>query len=394
MYQVAILGFGVVGSGCAEVLSLNKEAIEKKCGTPVAVKYILDIRSFPDSPFADLVTNDADLVFNDPEISCCIETIGGARIAYEYTKRALSRGISVVTSNKELVSTHGPELLALAAEHNCFYYYEASVGGGIPIIRPLCRCLSANRIDRIAGIVNGTTNYILTSMEQRGLSYTDALKEAQLNGYAEANPSADVDGIDAQRKLSILSTLALDGTYVAPSQIHTEGISNITLKDLQFAKAIGCSLKLIAFFERKGDKAAAYVAPHFIPSSSLLSHVDDVFNAIAVTGNCVGDTLFYGRGAGKLPTASAVIADVIELAAEKTDRSCQTWNVPESSPLLPYEEVPADFLVWGEGVKKEDFPQAKALGEGVVSCLLISGITAAELKKRLGDGCRYAHYLS
>ena len=208
MFNVAILGFGTVGSGCAEVLSLNKEAIAKKCGTPVALKYILDIRSFPDSPFADLVTNNADQVFHDPELSCCIETIGGARIAYEYTKRALSSGISVVTSNKELVSTHGPELMQLAKENHCSYLYEASVGGGIPIIRPLYRCLAANRIDRIAGIVNGTTNYILTQMTENNMEYDTALRLAQEKGFAEADPTSDVEGEDAAYKLCILMLIA------------------------------------------------------------------------------------------------------------------------------------------------------------------------------------------
>ena len=394
MFNVAILGFGTVGSGCAEVLSLNKEAIAKKCGTPVALKYILDIRSFPDSPFADLVTNNADQVFHDPELSCCIETIGGARIAYEYTKRALSNGISVVTSNKELVSTHGPELMQLAKENHCSYLYEASVGGGIPIIRPLYRCLAANRIDRIAGIVNGTTNYILTSMQNRSLSYEDALKEAQQNGYAEQNPSADVDGIDAQRKLSILSTIAMDGCYIAPSEIPATGISGITLEDLNFAREIGGSLKLIAYFERKAGRAVAYVAPHFVPKTNLLASVDDVFNAIAVTGNCVGDTLFYGRGAGMLPTASAVIGDVMELASAKEELSDRSWYIPEVSPVVPPCEVVSDFIVWGPGADPAAFETATTQGDGNIPCFLVSQITLGDLKSRIGENTRFAYYLS
>ncbi|MCR4688705.1 MAG: homoserine dehydrogenase, partial [Saccharofermentans sp.] len=269
--NVAILGFGTVGSGVAEVLDINKESITKKTGKEIRVKHIVDLRDFPDSPYKSLITHDAEEVFNDPDINIVVETIGGARIAYEFTKKALSKGISVVTSNKELVSTHGVELLKLADENNCSYLYEAAVGGGIPIIRPLYKCLAANEIVMIAGIVNGTTNYILSQMKDEGLTYEQALAQAQSNGFAEANPAADVDGIDAQRKLSILSTIALNGSYVAPDRINAEGISRLTLDDIKFENEIGCTLKLIAFFGKSEGKPSVYVAPHYVSSKNLLS---------------------------------------------------------------------------------------------------------------------------
>jgi len=308
MKNVAILGFGVVGSGVAEVLSMNSDKIRRHVGDEVKIKYILDLRDFPGSPFESLVTHDADQVFGDPEVSVIVETIGGARIAYEYTKRALSSGKSVVTSNKELVATHGPELMELAKQNGCIYLYEAAVGGGIPIIRPLHRCLAANKVVRIAGIVNGTTNYILTNMRDNGVSYDEALKQAQANGYAEQNPTADVEGIDAQRKLSILSSIALDGKYVSPEEIDTTGISSVTLDDIKFAGRLGCKIKLLAVLDNSDDgKPSVYVAPHFVRATSVLYPVEDVFNAIVVEGNALGESMFYGQGAGKLPTASAVV---------------------------------------------------------------------------------------
>ena len=251
---------------------MNADKIANHVGDRVKVKYILDIRDFPDSPFADLVTHEAsDEVFNDPEVKVVVETIGGAKIAYEFTKQcSVRRGKSVVTSNKELVATHGPELMELAKKNNCIYLYEAAVGGGIPIIRPLHRCLAANKILRIAGIVNGTTNYILTNMRDNGVSYEEALKQAQANGYAEANPTADVEGIDAQRKLSILSSIALDGTYVAPAEINTVGISALSLDDIEFAGKIGCKVKLLAVFNNGDEGSSCYVAPHFVKTSSAL----------------------------------------------------------------------------------------------------------------------------
>ncbi|MBQ4271178.1 MAG: homoserine dehydrogenase [Clostridiales bacterium] len=348
MINVAILGFGVVGAGVAEVLSMNADKISRHMGEDVKVKYILDIRDFPGSPFESLVTHDADQVFGDPDVSVVVETIGGARIAYEYTKRALSSGKSVVTSNKELVATHGVELMQIAKDNGCRYLFEAAVGGGIPIIRPLHRCLAGNKIMRIAGIVNGTTNYILTNMRTSGLSYEEVLKQAQEKGYAEQDPTADVEGIDAQRKLSILSSIALEGDYVSPDEIHTDGISGITLNDINFATKINCSIKLLAVFSHMDDqKPSAYVAPHFVAKKSQLAPVEGVFNAILVKGNAVGTTMYYGRGAGKLPTASAVVGDVLEAAlpAERNAYSSD-WHFTDASRVTAdYEDVVTNIVV-------------------------------------------------
>ncbi|MBR3143497.1 MAG: homoserine dehydrogenase [Clostridiales bacterium] len=340
--NVAIMGFGTVGSGVAETLDINRDLITKRVGEEINLKYILDIRDFPESRFADLVTHNADEVF-DSDILIAVETIGGARIAYEYTKRALSLGISVVTSNKELVSTKGPELLKIAAENNCCYLFEAAVGGGIPIIRPLYKCLAANKITRIAGIVNGTTNYILSQMKDEGIDFDTALKQAQDNGFAEANPSADIDGIDAQRKISILSTIANDGAYIAPESINAEGISAITTDDMKFAASIGCDIKLIALYESGEDLPVVYVAPALVDKSNLLFNVGGVFNAVMVDGNSLGQAMFYGQGAGTLPTASAVCGDILE-AALGNPPEARAWT-EESVKITPYDEISADIVI-------------------------------------------------
>ena len=346
MKNIAILGFGVVGCGVAEVIEMNKDRIEKRLGEKLAVKKILDIREFPESPFAALVTNKKEEVFEDPDISIVVETIGGARIAYEYTKMALSAGKTVVTSNKELVSTHGVELMKIAHDNHCNYIFEAAVGGGIPIIRPMHRCLAGNKIERIAGIVNGTTNYILTQMAESGADFDTALKEAQSKGYAEANPSADIDGIDAQRKISILSTIALDGAYVDPTKLFTVGITSITTKDMEYAKEMNAVIKLLAVFENKEEGAFAYVAPHLVSKDHPLACANDVFNAIMVTGNAVGDVMFYGQGAGKLATASAVVGDVMD-AVEHQSRNAHVaeWYESESPVLSPIEEHVVSVLL-------------------------------------------------
>ncbi len=362
MKSIAILGFGVVGCGVAEVIAMNHERIAKRLGEELVVKKILDIREFPDSPFASLVTNKKEDVFDDPEISIVVETIGGARIAYEYTKMALSAGKTVVTSNKELVSTHGVELVKLARENNCNYLFEASVGGGIPIIRPLHRCLAANKVERIAGIVNGTTNYILTQMAENGSDFDSALKEAQAKGYAEQNPSADIDGIDAQRKIAILSTIALDGAYVDPTKLFTVGITAITTKDMEYAREMNASIKLLAVFENDDEGAFAYVAPHLVSKEHPLACANDVFNAIMVTGNAVGDAMFYGQGAGKLATASAVVGDVMDAAEHETrDAHVAEW-FEAGDVLAPIEKhhisvllrLPADV---SEDTVSEAFPE-------------------------------------
>ncbi len=346
MKSIAILGFGVVGCGVAEVIEMNKERIASRLGEELRVKKILDIREFPDSPFASLVTNKKEEVFDDPEITVVVETIGGARIAYEYTKMALSSGKTVVTSNKELVSTHGVELMQLAHANHCNYIFEAAVGGGIPIIRPMHRCLAGNKVERIAGIVNGTTNYILTQMAENGSDFDTALKEAQAMGYAEQNPSADVDGIDAQRKIAILSTIALDGAYVDPTKLFTVGITAITTKDMEYAKEMNASIKLLAIFENGENGAFAYVAPHLVSKSHPLACANDVFNAIMVTGNAVGDVMFYGQGAGKLATASAVVGDVMD-AIEHQSRNAHVapWYESETPVLVPIEEHRVSVLL-------------------------------------------------
>ena len=332
MTKVAILGFGTVGSGVAEVLSKNSQGIARRSGGEIQVKYILDVRDFPDSPFKDCFVKDFSIIENDPEVDVVVETIGGAKVALEFTTRALKAGKSVVSSNKELVANHGYELLQLAKANGVSYLFEASVGGGIPILRPLTNCLAANEVEQITGILNGTTNYILTRMIKAGLTFEQALKEAQDNGYAEKDPTADVDGHDACRKICILSALAC-GQHVYPQQVPTQGIREVTLADVAYADSCGYKIKLLGRCLREPEgKVCAFVAPHLVSCENPLAGVEDVFNAIAVTGNAVGDVMFYGRGAGKLP-ASAVVADVIDIARDpKRDRGNQ-WG-PGSEDLV------------------------------------------------------------
>ncbi|MCC8122372.1 MAG: homoserine dehydrogenase [Oscillospiraceae bacterium] len=326
MVNVAILGFGVVGSGVAEVLAKNGAQINCKMENAIQLKYIVDVRDFPDSPFADKFVKDFAVIEQDPEVNVVVETIGGATFAKDFTERALRAGKSVVTSNKELVAQHGYELLQLAKANGVNYFFEASVGGGIPIIRPISQCLAANELTEICGILNGTTNYILTRMIKGGLSFEAALKEAQKNGYAEQNPAADVEGMDACRKVCILASLAF-GRHVYPDQVPTEGITGVTLADVGYAAACGRKIKLIGRAIRRADgKICAYVAPHLVDEENPLSGVEDVFNAIMVKGDAIGDVMFYGRGAGKLPTASAVVADVIDAAKHITGNKCLAWG--------------------------------------------------------------------
>ena len=316
MINIAILGFGVVGSGTAEVLTENKKIIEERLGCEYNIKYILDLRDFPESPFSSLITHDFNDILNDPEVSVVAEMMGGSHPAYDFTKACLEAGKSVVTSNKEVVSTFGVELCKIANDNGVRYLFEASVGGGIPVIRPMINDLSSNRINKINGILNGTTNYILTSMRKDGAAFADALKEAQRLGYAEANPSADVDGIDAARKIVILSALA-SGKLADPKKIPTTGITAITLSDTKVAEAFGCSIKLIGHATVENEKLIAFVSPRMVLASNPLSTIDDVFNGILVNANMVGDVRFYGPGAGKLPTASAVVADIIDIIANR-----------------------------------------------------------------------------
>lgn len=312
MINIALLGFGTVGSGCAEVLTAVKEKIYAQIGDHIQIKYILDLRDFPDSPFADLIVHDFNIILNDPEVSIVAEMMGGSHPAYDFTKALLASGKSVVTSNKEVVSTFGTELLDIAAENNVKYLFEASVGGGIPIIRPLANDLAANEIISIDGILNGTTNFILTKMKNEGSDFDSVLKEAQALGYAEANPSADIDGIDAARKIAILGAMA-SGRLADPTKIPTEGIRNVTDEDTEIAREMGYAIKLIGHYElTESGRLSLSVAPKFIPVNSPLASIDDVFNGILVCGSMLGDSMFYGKGAGKRPTASAVCADIID----------------------------------------------------------------------------------
>jgi len=390
--DIAILGFGVVGAGTAQVLEMNKAEIAQRTGTEIYVKHILDLRDFPDSPFADRVTHDADEVFGDKDVKIAVETIGGARVAYDYTKRALSAGITVVTSNKELVSTHGVELLKIAKENGCQYLFEAAVGGGIPIIRPLYRCLAANKVVRIAGIVNGTTNYILTQMKVNGISLEEAVAQAQQNGYAEANPAADLEGIDAQRKLSILSTIALDGTYVAPSTINAKGINEITTDDIEFASKIGCELKLIALFENKGDKPSAFVAPTYVSKESLIASVEGVFNAIMVEGNALGESLFYGQGAGAVPTASAVCGDILEAAAGDKMPDSRLWD-DKGQAIEAYDDVKASIVVRAPEIPVTAFSEYET--ERLDGAVIVNSIAHKDIERLIAGipGAKWMHYL-
>lgn len=344
MIFVAVLGYGVVGSGVVEVIKKNRLSISQRAGEEICVKKILDIRDFDDCPDQELLTKNSDDVFNDDSISVVVETIGGKGIAYEFTKMALSKGKHVITSNKELVATHGPELLRMAADNNVHYHFEASVGGGIPIIRPLNNCLAANEINGITGILNGTTNYILTQMNKHGKDFDTALKEAQANGYAEADPTADIEGHDACRKIAILSSIAYN-EYIDYSKISTEGITKLTLADMHYADISGSVIKLIGRSERVDGKIYASVSPAFINKSHPLANVEDVFNAIVVRGDAIGDAMFYGRGAGKLPTASAVVADVIDVVKHKDNNGKNIWTINTDENIMDSDLMETRFYI-------------------------------------------------
>ena len=314
MIKAALLGFGVVGSGCAEVLTQNKDLIKNKVGDEVVIKYILDLRDFPDSPFADRIVHDFNVIVNDAEVSVVAEMMGGSHPAYEFTKACLEAGKSVVTSNKEVVANFGTELLAIAEQNGVSYLFEASVGGGIPVLRSIYVDLASNHISEVNGILNGTTNYILTSMKQSGTSFDDALKQAQKLGYAEANPAADVEGLDAARKTAILCGLCF-GKLVSPTDIHTEGITAITGQDVADAAELGYAIKLIGHADLRDGKISALVSPRLVALCNPLSGISDVFNGVLLKGDMVGEVMFYGPGAGKLPTASAVVGDIIDVAS-------------------------------------------------------------------------------
>lgn len=321
------MGFGTVGSGVVELMDKNRDSIVERSGqNSLEVKYILDIRDFPDSIYKDKLVKDFNVILNDDDVKIVVETMGGLKPAYEFVKKCLEKGKSVVTSNKELVAQKGFELLENARKNNANFLFEASVGGGIPIIRPLSQCLAANEIDEIAGILNGTTNFILTKMINEGESFDSALKTAQELGYAEKDPTADVEGHDACRKICILASLAY-GRHIYPEFVSCEGITKISLADVAYAKSRGYVIKLIANAKRMPDgKISACVGPAFVREHSQLGSVEDVFNAILVRGNATGDVIFYGKGAGKLPTASAVVADVIDCAKHTQRPKAFGWK--------------------------------------------------------------------
>lgn len=352
MIKIAVLGYGTVGSGVVEVIEKNKDMVNKKSGEELEIKYILDLREFPGDPYEDKVVHDFGRILADDEIRIICETMGGVGAAYEFTKQALLAGKSVCTSNKELVAAHGPELLALAKEHTCNYLFEASVGGGIPIIRPLNYSLTAERIEAVTGILNGTTNYILSKMEYEGADYDAVLKEAQEKGYAERNPEADVEGHDACRKIAILSSL-MTGKNVDYRKIYTEGITKVESRDFDYAKQLGMSIKLLALSKEVGNRTLAMVSPFLIDGAHPLHMVNGVFNAVFVRGNMLGDSMYYGRGAGKLPTASAVVSDVIDCARHIGKVIMCFWDAEEAD-LLSIDQVQRKFFfrLKPEGLEK------------------------------------------
>lgn len=370
MIRIAVLGYGTVGSGVVEVIEKNKDMVNKKAGEELEVKYILDLLDFPDDPYADRVIHDFGTILADDEIQIICETMGGVGKAYEFTKLALQAGKSVCTSNKELVAAHGPELLALAKANNCNYLFEASVGGGIPIIRPLNYSLTAERIEAITGILNGTTNYILSKMEYEGADYETVLKSAQEKGYAERNPEADVEGHDACRKIAILSSL-MTGKNVDYRKIYTEGITGIQPRDFAYAKQMGMSVKLLAISREENGKTLAMVSPFLIDAGHPLHMVNGVFNAVFVRGNMLGDSMYYGRGAGKLPTASAVVSDVIDCARHIGKVIMCFWDAQEAE-LAGIDQVRRRFFF---RVKTEGADRAKELFGAGTEEITLPGVT-------------------
>lgn len=369
MVKVAVLGYGNIGSGVVTVIQENEKLIEKKIDQEIEVKYVLDLRDFPGDPMEDKLVHDVNVILEDPEINIVCETMGGVEPAYTFSKKALLAGKSVCTSNKELVAAHGAELLEVARKQNVNYMFEASVGGGIPIIRPLNHSLTPEKIEAITGIMNGTTNYMLTKMAKEGCSYEEVLKEAQEKGYAERNPEADVEGYDTCRKIAILSSL-MTGKSVNYEKIYTEGITKITARDFAYARALGMSIKLLALSRRVGEETLAMTAPFLISSDSPLYTVNGVFNAVLVKGNMLGESMYYGRGAGKLPTASAVAADVVDCARHMGETLTCFWDAGEAA-LVSMDNVARRFFfrvkagckeriekLFGEGLQEIQLPEA------------------------------------
>ncbi len=389
--DIAVMGHGVVGSGVVEVLLKNHDMIEQKCKHDIFIKYILDLREFPGLPYSDKFIRDFDVIEKDPDVRVVVEVMGGVHPAYEFVSRLLKAGKSVCTSNKELVAEKGCELLQIAEAHNVNFLFEASVGGGIPVLRPMSQCLCANHIEEVVGILNGTTNFILTKMIREGMSFSAALAMAQKLGYAERDPSADVDGHDACRKICILASLAF-GHHVYPEQVYTEGISQITLEDVAYAADYNSVIKLIGRTRAiGGGRIVATVYPALVSRESQLATVDDVFNAILVRGDEVGDVMFYGRGAGKLPTASAVAADVVDCVKHLQARKYLSWEEGQSGYVADHREDTVSLYVYGEADSKAAalselatvFPDAQILTRAGEGAHELAFITPAEREKEL-----------
>lgn len=355
MIGVAVLGYGTVGSGVYEVLKLNADSIKRKAGEELRVLNVLDLRNFPGDEVETVLTHDYEDILNNDDIKIIAEVMGGVEPAFTFSKKALMKGKSVVTSNKALVAAHGPELMKIAKENNANYLFEASCGGGIPIIRPLCVSLTADKINSIKGILNGTTNFILTKMTEEGKDFNEVLKTAQSLGYAEADPTADIEGHDPCRKIAILSSLAF-GKTVDFNKIYTEGITKITDKDINYGKKLNSVIKLIGSSNKIGDSISAMVAPFLFNEKHPLASVNNAFNAIFVNGNMSGDTMYYGSGAGKLPTASAVVADIIDCALHLGKNVPIDWDCDSSMDVLPIDDVPVKALI---RVAYEDIENAK-----------------------------------
>ncbi|MBQ7505607.1 MAG: homoserine dehydrogenase [Ruminococcus sp.] len=390
MVEIAIMGHGVVGSGVANIITSHKQKLYSAVGEEIHLKKILDLREFPDLPYADKFTKDFDDILNDVEIRVVAEVMGGIHPAYEYTKKLLLAGKSVVTSNKELVAAKGAELLQIAKENNLNFLFEASVGGGIPIIRPINQCLVANNVMEIAGILNGTTNFILTKMIEDGMDFDAALKLAQDLGFAERNPEADVEGYDAVRKICILASLTF-GKHVYPDNIHTEGITKITLEDVKFATKFDSVIKLIGDVKQLDDgKLDIFVAPMLIKKSSQLANIDNEFNGIMVRGDCTDDVVFYGKGAGSMPTASAVVADIVDCVKHLKRRKFLFWVDGSNENVLPYEQSKAAMYVRveasaGDELKKIFGSDIKTVSNGANIAAITPVMTVKEFEEKTKD---------
>lgn len=386
MISVAIMGHGTVGSGVAEILTTHKQKLFKAVGEELYVKHILDLREFPDSPLADRFTKNFEDIVNDIEVRVVVEVMGGTNPAYDFVKRCLQAGKSVVTSNKELVAKHGAELLAVAKENNANFLFEASVGGGIPIIRPLSQCLVANEVDEIAGILNGTTNFIFGKMINDNMDFSDALKLAQDLGYAERNPEADIEGHDACRKICILSSLAF-GKHIYPDNVYTKGISEITLDDVKYADSLNYVIKLIGDVKKTEDgKLDILVAPMLLSKDCILSDINDVFNGILVKGDCTGDVMFYGKGAGKLPTASAVVADVVDCAKHLKARKRIFWTDSDESQVASYKDSKTAMYirVAGKGEMAQSlFPDSEIMKADGNTVLMTQEYKFGEIEEKI-----------